>query len=395
MRILMAHNFYQIPGGEDTVFRSEYELLKTYGEEVFPYERHNNEINQFHFIGKASHFLSADHSRQSYRHLRAALKKTRPHIAHFHNIYYMMTPSVYQACRDEGVPVVQSLHNYRMVCANGLLYRDGHVCEDCLTRNFWEGVKHKCFRNSTAATAVMALQMDRLWSRKVWTQDVDQYIAAAEFTRKKYADCGIPIDKISLKAHFIYPDEGMRKGHDGYALYLGRLSEEKGVSVLLKAWSGIRDVKLKIAGTGPLETPLRNFAAENNVGNVEFVGFQSQTECQKLMERAAVVIIPSVCYENFPRVVVEAFCRGVGIVASRLGSLAELVEDGKTGLLFKAGDPADLQRAVIQYFENPVRIKEFGSNARMTFEEKYTPQANYETLKGIYQNVINRKVAKN
>lgn len=391
MRILLAHNFYQIPGGEDAVFRSECELLKKYGEEVVPYERHNDEIQQFPAIRKACHFFSAAHSRKSYRHLSEILKKHKPHIAHFHNIYYMMTPSVYRACHDQGVPVVQSLHNYRMVCANGLLYRDGHVCEDCLTKNFWEGVKHKCFRNSALSTAVMAFQMDRLWGRKVWTTEVDQYIAAAEFTRRKYVDQGIPVDRISLKPHFIYPDLGKRKGHDGYALYLGRLSEEKGINVLLKAWADIKNITLKVAGTGPSEAGVKKFAEDQRTHNVEFLGFQNQVQCQDLMARAAVVVIPSVCYENFPRVVVEAFCRGVGIIASRLGSLAELIQDGRTGLLFNAGDSQDLQRAVRQYFENPVRINHFEKNARSVFEEKYTPQANYETLKGIYQDVIARK----
>lgn len=390
MRILIAHNFYQIPGGEDAVARSEIDLLSSFGEEVFTYERHNDELKRLNPFAQITHFVSLSHNRHSYNQMRETLRKHRPKIAHFHNIYYMMTPSVYQACRDEGVPVVQSLHNYRMMCSNGLLFRDGHVCEDCIKKDVWEGVKHRCFRNSAVLTALMASNLDRLWRKGVWINDVDRYIVAAEFTRRKYMDRGIPVEKIVHKPHFIHPDLGKRNKDKGYALYLGRLSQEKGVDILLQAWRSIKDVPLKIAGTGGMEGKLKKFAKDHGLTNVEFLGFLNQTQCQDVLSQASVVIIPSVCYENFPRIVVEAFSCGVPVVASRLGSLAELIEDGETGLLVEAGNAEAIHRAVRRCFDNKIKAAYMGDNARRVFEEKYTAKANYQKLIGIYEDVVER-----
>lgn len=391
MKILIAHNFYQVPGGEDAVARSEVAMLKSFGEEVVTYERHNNEFEKFNPVKKVAHFLSLAHNQYSYRHLREVLRKHRPDVAHFHNIYYLLTPSVYQACRDEGVPVVQSLHNYRMMCSNGLLFRDGHVCEDCLTKNIWEGVKHRCFRDSAVMTLLMASTLDRLWKRGVWVDGVDRYIVAAQFTRRKYVDRGISIEKIAFKPHFIDPAPERRVKDAGYVLYLGRLSQEKGVDVLLNAWGMLKDIPLKIAGTGPMGSSLKKIVVDNALSHVEFLGLLEPAQCQDLLREAKVVVIPSVCYENFPRVVVEAFACGIPVIASRLGSLQELVEDGETGLLFEPGNAPALAHAVRLCFENRMKVSYMGDNARRVFEEKYSARANHQKLVEIYTDVINRK----
>ena len=391
MRILIGHNYYQIPGGEDAVARSEMNMLKSFGHEVIAYERHNNEIGRFDPIRKAAHFVSLAHNGNSYRQLRALLREKRPEIAHFHNIYYMMTPSVYRACRDEGVPVVQSLHNYRMMCSNALLFRNGHVCEDCLEKNIWEGVRHRCFRDSAMMTAMMAFNLDRLWKKGVWVNDVDRYIVAAEFTRRKYMDRGIPVEKISYKPHFIDAQINRREKDAGYALYLGRLSQEKGVDTLLEAWQSLKDIPLKIVGTGPMEAKLKDCVVEKGLTNVEFLGFLKEKQCLDILSEATALVIPSVCYENFPRVVVESFACGVPVVASRLGSLQELIEDGETGLLFEPGNPQSLTSAVRRCFENRLKTMQMGHNARGVFEDKYTMQANHKRLLEIYQDVIDRR----
>ncbi len=390
MRILIGHNYYQIPGGEDAVVRSEIDMLRNFGHEVVFYERHNDEIGRLDPLRKTAHFLSLAHSQASYRQLRALLREKRPDIAHFHNIYYMMTPSVYKACRDEGVLVVQSLHNYRMMCSNALLFRDGHVCEDCLKKDIWEGVKHRCFRDSSLMTAMMAFNLDKLWRRGVWINDVDRYIVAAEFTRRKYMDRGIPVEKISYKPHFIDVQRSRREKDAGYAFYLGRLSHEKGVDTLLDAWRSLKDIPLKIAGTGPMEEKLKSFAVGNGLSQVEFLGFLKESQCLDILSEATALIIPSVCYENFPRVVVEAFACGVPVVASRLGSLQELIEDGETGLLFEPSDPKALVAAVRRCFENRLKTMQMGHNARGVFEDKYTVQTNHKRLMEIYEDVIHR-----
>ncbi len=388
MRILIGHNFYQTPGGEDAVARSEADLLRSFGEEVIEYHRHNDEFNRMWPGAKLTHLAWLGSNRRSYREITEIIRAKRPQIAHFHNIYYMMTPAVYKACHDQGVRVVQSLHNFRMMCSNALFYRDGHVCEDCVTKDLWEGVRHRCFRGSAVATALMASNLERMWRKGVWLKDVDRYIAAAEFTRSKYIDRGIPVGKIVVKPHFIHPDPGRRQKIGGYALYVGRLSEEKGVMSLIEAWRSISSIPLKIAGSGPLEDTLKDFVQQHKMAQVEFLGFLDQPKCQSMISEASVVVVPSVCYENFPRVVVEAFACGVPIVASRLGSLAELVEDAKTGVLVDPGSPADLGRAVRWCFENPLQISHMGDNARRVFEERFSARGNYEKLMQIYRNVI-------
>lgn len=393
MRILMGHNLYQTPGGEDTVARAEAELLRSYGEEVLEYQRHNDEFTRLNPASKISQLMSFGFNRTSYNEMRKVLRQFRPQVAHFHNIYYMLTPAVYRACRDENVPVVQSLHNFRMMCSNGLFYRHGHVCEDCVTKNLWEGVKHRCFRNSAIMTAVMASTLEGFWRKGVWLNDVDRFIVAAEFTRRKYVDRGIPVEKIVLKPHFMHPDPGRRHHDLGYVLYLGRLSQEKGVDVLLKAWRDLKTIPLKIAGSGLLESSLRDLVRKQNLSSVEFMGFQDQGEGQKLLAHARAIVVPSVCYENFPRVIVEAFAHGVPVLASRIGSLAELIEDGRTGVLVNPGDPADLERAVRWCFENPLKTLQMGDNARRVFEERYSARNNYEKLMEIYRDV-SRKVSK-
>jgi len=389
MRILIAHNYYQTPGGEDAVARSEAELLKTSGEEVIVHHRNNNELNRLNPFQKFSHLASLGYSRSSYDEFRDLLRRRRPQVAHFHNIFYMMTPAVYCACRDEGVAVVQSLHNFRMMCSNGLFFRDGRVCEDCLEKNVWEGLKHRCFRNSLPMTAAMASTLDGQWRRGTWLNDVDRYITATEFTRKKYLQRGIPDEKIVIKPHFIDPAPRPREKQGSYALYLGRLSEEKGVAVLLDAWRSLKGRPLKIVGTGPAERKLRQLA--KGEADVTFTGFAAPQDCEDYLRNAGFAVVPSECYENFPRVIVEAFALGVPVVASRLGSLAELVEDGKTGLLVEPGNASELSQKVRWSFEHPAEMEEMGHNARRIFEERYSGRANYKKLMQIYQQAIHSR----
>jgi glycosyltransferase involved in cell wall biosynthesis len=388
MRILIGHNFYQTPGGEDGVARSEAELLRGFGEEVVVYHRSNSELNGLKRWQRLSHLASLSESKASYRELRDLIRKHRPEVAHFHNIFYMMTPSVYQACHDEGVAVVQSLHNFRMMCSNGLFFRDGGVCEDCLTKNIWEGVKHACFRDSRIMTFAMAATLDRQWRRGTWIHDVDLYIAAAEFTRNKYIQRGIAAEKIVHKPHFLFPDPKPRTTSGSYVLYLGRLSEEKGIKTLLEAWRTLPGRPLKIVGTGPLDAHLRQTAQAQGMTTVEFTGFVDAAKCEDFLRGSAFLVIPSECYENFPRVIVEAFALGVPVVASRMGSLVELVEEGETGLLAEAGNAVELGEKVGWLLANPAEAERMGRNARRMFEQKYSARSNYEKLIQIYQQAI-------
>jgi glycosyltransferase involved in cell wall biosynthesis len=388
MKILIGHNHYQTHGGEDAVVASEAALLRDNGENVVLYERNNKELDGLDPLKKAVHLTRLGHSTEVYRQLRELLRRERPHVAHFHNIFYMMTPAVYGACRDEGVPVVQSLHNFRLMCVNGLFFRDGHVCEDCVARGRWEGIRHRCLRSSALMSGAVSNAVASHWRKGTWLKTVTRYIVASEFARGKYVAAGIPSEKIFTKPNFLYPDPGVRRKTADYFLYVGRLSHEKGVEVLLEAWRSLPDVKLKILGSGPLEQKLKAFANDHKMAQVEFVGFADQSRYDAHMRGARAIVIPSVCYENFPRILAEAFAYGVPVVASRLGSLAELVEEGKTGVLIEAGNASELSRAVRWYCDNPMEVERMGHYARQTFEQKYSARVNYERLMQIYQKTI-------
>lgn len=385
MRILIGHNRYQIFGGEDAVVQAEAQLLKDRGHEVYVYERNNAEFHQYSFGKKIKHLLNLSWSHQTFADIKAIIKEFKPDVAHFHNIFLMISPSAYYACREEGVPVVQSQHNFRLLCANGLFYRDNKVCEDCVKKTRWQGVLHRCYRRSTFLTTCVTHMIAGHWRCKTWTDVVDVYIMAAKFTKNKYVQNGIPDEKIILKPNFLYPDPGYKPAAKTHALYVGRLSEEKGVETLLEAWKSIHAVPLKVMGSGPLSEKLKAFVKENNLSNIEFLGFVSQKDYEKHMRSAKFIIIPSRCYENFPRIVAEAYAYGVPVVASRLGSLAEIVTEQKTGLLFEPGEVADLI-IKIQWMEgHPSDVQRMGNEARKVFEDQYSSDKNYELLISVYE----------
>ncbi len=386
MKILVAHNYYRTPGGEDAVFRSECELLKNFGEEVILYERSNAELDAFSGLRKFKYLFSLGYSRKTYNEIRALIKKFRPDVAHFHNIFFMITPAAYFACKDEGVAVVQSQHNFRLLCSNALFYRNNKPCEDCLRKSLWEGVRHKCYRGSRLLTAFIAWAIDRHWKNKTWINKVDMYITAADFTRQKYLQKGIPQEKIAIKPHFLSKDPGKRNGDKSYALYVGRLSQEKGVDVLIEAWKSLKNIPLKIVGHGDQWNQLRELAKNNS--DIEFLGRLPEQECEKYLREARVLVIPSVCYESFPRILVEAYAHGLPIIASRLGSLAELIIDGKTGLLFEPGNAQDLAQKIRVLADDKNRRLAMEKEARLEYEQKYTPEKNYKQLMAIYKQAI-------
>lgn len=391
MKILIAHNYYRTPGGEDAVFKSECELLKSFGEEVILYERANAELDDLSDLRKFKYLFSLGYSKKTYNEIRALIKKFRPDAAHFHNIFFLITPAAYFACKDEGVPVVQSQHNFRLLCSNALFYRNNKPCEDCLRKSLWEGVRHKCYRNSRVLTGFAAWAIDLHWKKNTWMNKVDMYITAADFTRQKYLQRGIPKEKISIKPHFLSKDPGQRSGHKNYVLYVGRLSQEKGVDVLIRAWEALKHIPLKIIGNGEQGSQLRELAKHNS--DIEFLGRLPEEECERYLREACLLVIPSVCYESFPRILVEAYAHGLPVVASRLGSLAELIIDGKTGLLFEPGEAQDLAEKVRFLLEDEPKRLAMGTEVRLEYEGKYTPQENYKQLVTIYKQAI--EVARN
>ena len=361
MKVLVAHNAYQHAGGEDVVVRNETQLLRQHGHEVFEYLDDNRRIFE---LGNAQLAIETMWSRRSYERLSAALAEFRPDVAHFHNTFPLISPSAYYAARKHGAAVVQTLHNFRLLCVNALFLRDGRICEDCLGKNVaYPGVIHGCYRGSRTASAGVAAMVAMHRMLGTWTKAVDLYIALSEFGRSKFVEGGLPAEKLVVKPNGLAEDPGQGAGDGNFALYAGRLSAEKGIGILLSAWSGIgSDLPLKIVGEGSASVEVKRACHE--IAGVEWLGFQPRPRVLSLMKQAQFILIPSVCYENFPAVAVEAYATGTPVVASNIGSLPSIVHEGRTGLLFRPGDAADLRAKALALARDPNRLADRRGLAR-------------------------------
>lgn len=387
MRIILGHNYYRssAPSGEDTVFQNELRLLETKGLEVIPFERFNDNIDDS-TVGKRIHVaLEYAWSRSTYEELSRMIRKAKPDLAHFHNIFPQISPSAYAACQDNGVPVVQTLHNYRFICPGALLMRNNHPCEICVGTTVLPALFYRCYRRSFAATGSLLYMIIYNRLRNTFTRQVNRYIALTEFAASRFVAGGLPADRIEIKPNFqpvILPMSQMRKK---YAVYVGRLTEEKGLKTLLRAWPSVAGLSLKIIGDGLLRSELEQHVQKTGI-NVEFLGTKTRNEVLSVISEAFLQIVPSECYEGFSMAILEAYSRGTPVVASRIGSLKEIVKDKETGLLFETGNPCDLAHKINEMIGKPDFTSQLGVNAREILIEKYTSEPNFRKLMEIYEN---------
>jgi glycosyltransferase involved in cell wall biosynthesis len=381
MKIIVAHNFYQQAGGEDQVFEAEIALLKRFGHEVHPFIRRNDQVEA---MGKLRVLAATVWNRESYRAMREMVEQTGATIVHFHNTLPLISPAAYQGAHDGGAAVVQTLHNFRLICPNALLFREGSPCEKCVGKLIaWPGVAHKCYRGSASASAAVAAMT--AVHRAIGTYDnrVDAYVALSPSSRKKFIDGGLPADRILLKPNFVDPDPGRGPSNGGYASFVGRLSLEKGLETLIDAWDRLGVVMpLKIVGDGPL-APLVKAAVERHP-NIEWLGRRNLDEVYNVIGNAAVHVFPSRCYETFGRVAVEAFAKGVPVIASRHGSMADLVDHGRTGFLFDPGNGAELAEQIKHMTSDEPRRRAMCDASRAEYESRYTGDANHAMLMSVY-----------
>ncbi len=385
MKILIAHNTYQQGGGEDVVAATEARLLRERGHQIVWYRRSNDELRtQGPFQNFASGVRTVWAS-DSYRALTELLRAESPDVAHFHNTFPLISPAAYYACANAGVPVVQTLHNYRLLCPGATFFRDGHVCEECLGRQTpWPAIVHRCYRRSAFASAAamgMLIVHRRLNS---WQTKVSAYIAASEFARKKFIEGGLCAGRIYVKPNFVHPDPGAKHGAGKYALFVGRLCEEKGARVLLQAWRRLAtSVPLIVVGDGPLK---EDFSAATDVrSNIAVLPAVSHEEVLMLMSGARFLIFPGLVYEGaFPLAIIEAFACGLPVIASRLGSIEEGTTHGRNSLHFSPGNSEELAGAIEWAWRHPEEMSELGRAARLEYEGRYTAAINYEMLMEIY-----------
>jgi glycosyltransferase involved in cell wall biosynthesis len=385
LRVLLLHNRYQVRGGEDAVVDLECEMLRGAGFTVDLLEASNDEI-----AGAAQMIriaLAVPYSFSARRMVAARIRSFRPDIVHVHNFFPALSPSVYDACRAVQVPVVQTLHNYRLVCANALLFRDGHSCTECLGRTLLlPAIRHGCYRGNKAGSAAVAAMIGIHRLRHTWVDRVERFIVLTEFARELFAQhAHIPAAKIAVKPNSA-PDPGVGAGAGGYALYIGRLSPEKGIETLLAAAEGEGlGMPLRIAGSGPLQSKVE---AQCIPGKIEYLGLQDPAGVRRLMLEARALLIPSLWYEGLPMVVPEAFGAGLPIVASKLGALETLVEDEGNGMLVEARNPTALARAVRRIAADTNFEQSLRHRARATYEAVYHPEANLRTLLEIYEQAV-------
>ena len=385
MKIILVHNRYLHRGGEDLCHEAEMQLLRDQGHEVMVYEESNTRVAELGSLRMSGRTVW---SRESYAKVTETIRAVRPDIMHVHNFFPLISPSIYYAAYRQRVPVVQTLHNYRLFCLNAYFLRDQRVCEDCLGRRFpWPGVRHACYRDNRGASAVVAgmLMTHRLLG--TWTRRVTRYIALTAFARDKFVEGGLPANRIAIKPNFIGTDPGVGREERTGAIYVGRLSAEKGIHTLLDGWeqSGVPG-PLRIVGAGP-EMAIVADRARNNPA-LEVLGSLDYEAVFAAIKKSRVLIFPSLLYETFGRTIIEAFATGTPVVAARLGAAAELVEEGKHGALFAPGDATDLARVLCQVMADPQRLATMCACARRVFEAKYTADTNYELLMEIYREAM-------
>jgi glycosyltransferase involved in cell wall biosynthesis len=389
VKILVVHNRYQHWGGEDVVFDQECALLREAGHEVVTYLRDNDDVDGYTGMERLALIPQTIWARDSRREFAAIVHREKPDIVHVHNTFIMISPSIFSVCENAGIPVVQTLHNYRLMCPAGTFFRGGRVCEECAEKNLWSGIRYGCYRGSKSATAVVAGMIKVHRSLGTWTQPRHFYIALTQFSRKKFIDAGLPQDRIFVKPNFVDPDPGFEREKDSYALYVGRLSPEKCVNALLDGWERAKArFPLLILGGGPERETLENMVRDRKLTGVQFRGQVQRDEVIRTIRKARFLLFSSEYYENFPVTLAEAFACGTPVICSRMGAMQEIVSDGRTGLHYAPGRVEDLAEKMDWAWAHPERMNEMGLESRREYEAKYTAATNYKLLMDIYGRAI-------
>ena len=388
LSVLVIHNQYRQPGGEDAVVRAEVELLRRAGHRVVQYSLCNVEIDEYSPWRKASLLLTTTWNPQSYREIRDIVRQHRPDVAHCHNFLPLVSPAAHYACKEAGTAVVQTLHNYRLLCPAATFYRNGLRCTRCL-RGSVHGIVRGCYRNSALQTGTVSLMLATHRALRSWTHKVDAFITPSRFSQDYFVKGGLPSQRIHCKPNFLATDPGAQSEPAGYALFVGRLSEEKGVMEMLRAWQQLPEVPLLVIGDGPLWWPAIQLAAQAK-GRIQFLGQLDSSKTMAYLQRARCLIFPSRWYEPFGMALLEAGACGVPAIASRIGAIPELVQDHDTGLLFDPDNTDDLAARVRWAWAHAAEMAAMGKAARQQFLQSYTAEANYERLMSIYRRALGK-----
>ncbi|GIM33801.1 glycosyltransferase family 4 protein [Paraclostridium bifermentans] len=380
--VLMAHNYYQVPGGEDTVFHNEVKMLEKNGHKVTKYTRHNDEI-KVGLINKLKLGIDTIFSFKTYKEVKKLIDENDIDVVHVHNTLPLISPSIYYAARAKHVPVVQTIHNFRLLCPGATFTKKGQICEDCINKGLGQALKNRCYRNSFSQTLIMyaMLKIHRLMG----TYKKINYIVLTEFNKNKLLNLVNNEERVYVKPNFIEKREQLSRILENYFVYIGRLDEIKGIKFLIESWKNISDeINLYIIGDGPEKENIERFLKENNVSNIKLLGFMERSKAFKIIEKSRAIIVPSMWYEGFPMTITESFSLGVPVIGSKLGNIESIIDDRYNGLLFNANNSKDLIHLVEKLFYNEDLNKELGNHAYKTFYDYYTDEENYKILQKIY-----------
>lgn len=388
MKILFIHNEYQVRGGEDSVLENEMKLLKDNGHEVLLYSVSNKSITNFY--DKIKVFKNVHYSSKQMKLISKFIIKNKPDIVHVHNFFPQITPSVFDACIENNVPVVITLHNFRLICPSAILMHKNKIYEKSLKYSAYSTIIDKIYKDSYLGTFAVARMIEYHKRKNTWNLKVDQFIALTKFAKSKFLEAGFSSEKISIKPNFCnLSNSTLNQKREG-VLFVGRLSEEKGIHVLLESWKKMK-VKLKIIGDGPLLDKVKNC----NNKYIEYLGFMKQEDIFSEMKKSSFLVFPSTWYEGFPMVILESFANGLPVVASNLGSMGEIIKNNYNGLHFASGDSNDLFKKVDSLIHDKNKCNQLSKNAINDYNEYYSDKKNYKLLLKIYKQVISEKQSKN
>jgi glycosyltransferase involved in cell wall biosynthesis len=381
MKLLFVHNFYQIPGGEDSVFYNELKLLKIYGIDIETYTVHNKNINSY--LSKISVIIFTIFNSVAFFKFYIYLSKLKPDIVHIHNFFPLLSPSIFWACKLKKIPVVHTLHNFRIVCPTATLMLDGQITEKSINRNSWWAIKKRVYKNSLVGTAVLSGMIEFNKFIGTWNNAVTKLIALTDFAKQKYIEAGISESKLVVKPNFVDGSTPPDFNKENYGIFVGRLSEEKGIEHLLKAWKNI-DYPLLVVGDGPQKDLLIN----NSNSNVIYKGKLDKSDVMELVSKAKFLVMASTWYEGLPMVLVEALSVGTPCIVPNLGGMASVIKDNICGLRYQPNDIDDMRKTVNQLIADQELAERLAQGAYNEFMENYTPQKNYQQLIDIYQSAI-------
>lgn len=386
-RILIVHNYYQIPGGEDSVVKNEIQMLRNHGHEVYLYSRNNSELNTYNILQKMLMPLDTIYSFKTRRDIKRIIEEKNIDIVHVHNTLNLISPSVYYAAISSKVPVIQTIHNFRLLCPGATFFRNNNICEECLKKGLKCAIRYKCYRKSTIQTIGCVLSTKYHRFRKIYSKL--NYICLTDFNKNKLLELKqISEKQVHVKPNFVVDCNekiDLRQRTETF-IFAGRLDQLKGVDLLLEAWRimGENAPKLIICGTGPMEEWCTQYITKYNVKNVEMKGFVPNLEVRKLIAKCKALIFPTQWYEGFPMSIIEAFSVGTPVVCSSIGNAGSIVIEGVSGVKFKHDSPEQL----VLSLKKLNSYKDIYYTTLKEFSDKYTEEINYQILMDIYYNAI-------